>query len=74
MAVWLALSQCRNVSVYGFGSCQSKSRKDAALINGVYYDVHDRRQKKGFAAFHNFQAEWRWLQRLHREERLKRVC
>ena len=71
MSVWLALAMCRNVSVFGFGWCDATAD---TRVGAVYYDPTDRRNKIGFARYHDLPAEWRWLRRLHSERVLTQVC
>ena len=33
-------------------------------VTAVYYDVHDFRDKKNFTQYHDYNAEWNWLQAL----------
>ena len=83
MAVWLALSLCDHVSVYGFGTCKKRNAAEAVTKSAgrrgvhetaVYYDPYDKRGKLGFAGYHNYTAEWKWLNKLQRKRVLSKVC
>ena len=75
MAIWLALAQCHSVSAFGFGWCdgmQPQGKRGNATR--VYYDVHDRRSKAGFAIHHAMEVEWQWVRELDRRGVLSRFC
>ena len=76
MAVWLALAQCRKVSVFGFGSCRRRQERSGtgSRFDAVYYDKRSAKEDERLSDAHNFSAEWSWLSRLDQAEVLTREC
>ena len=71
-AIWLALTQCSRVTLFGFGWCDGKAPDYGATA--VYYDPLDSRQKRGFDIWHAPEREMRWVGRMTSEGVLNRSC